>query len=207
MSEDLTKEDVLVECPSCSFRQPHEVLKSNGDATVKCEECGHVHKVHVTSEREVERRVIVSQGDESFSAMVPMNASEKLNVGDEFVVDCDEGIFGVELTSIEVDSGCGTENDRIERAEADDVETVWTRVVDNVEVPVTLHRDKSEGEAKSHDLWVPGDYEFVVGETETVDGRDFEVTAFIDRDTGDRFRLEGDDVIAKNAKRVYGEER
>ena len=204
MSED---RDVLVDCPSCNSRVRHEVLKSNGDATVRCGECGHVHKVHVSRDREVERRVVVSQGEDSFSTMLRVTPDEEVRVGDEFVVDCDEGVFGVEVTSIEVDSGSGTENDRVESAKAEDVETAWTRVIDNVEVPVTLHRDKSEGAAESRSLWVPGDYLFVVGDDEQVDGVTFEVTAFIDRTSGDRFRLEGDDVLAKNTKRIYGEAR
>ncbi|MDY6764956.1 MAG: HVO_0476 family zinc finger protein [Halobacteria archaeon] len=192
---------VVVGCPSCG-RTPHRILKRNGQATVKCTECGHVHKVKVHEPEQVERRVIVSQGEESFSTRVPVDSDEHIEVGDEFVLESDEGIFGVEVTSLEI----STEDDpkRVESTTGEEVDTVWTRVVDNVVVDVTLHGSK--GESRGVEVHVPGDYRFVVGEREELDGYEFEVTAFITRD-GNRFRVEGDDVLAKNAKRIYGEER
>jgi len=192
--------DVVVDCPSCSSEEPHEVLKTNGQATLRCLACDHVHKRRVHEPSTVERRVVVSQGEESFSTHTTVREDEEVRVGDEFVLETDEGIFGVEVTSIEIEEE--GDNTRVEEARADEAETFWTRVVDNVSVPVTLHTDDA---TVSRRMSVPGDYEFVVGENETVDGEEFVVTAFVDRKTGDRFRLEGDDVQAKNAKRVYGE--
>ncbi len=183
-----------VDCPACGVPTPHDVLNSNGQATVECGDCGHVHKVQV-HDTTVERRVVVSQGEDSFSTRVPMQ-DQTLRVGEEFVLEADEGVYGVEVTSLESEDG------RTDVAEAGEVETVWTRVVDNVGVPVTLHR---EDESTSHHLQVPGDYSFVVGDTEEVDDVEFETTAFVHRE-GDRYRLEGDDAEAKNVKRLYGEE-
>jgi len=194
-------ERVEVECPACDEYAVHEVLKKSGQATVECSECGHVHKVRVHEPRTVERRVVVSQGEESFAEHVPMRAEETVRVGDEFVFEGDEGVFGVEVTGIEVEEE--GDNRRVEAVEAEEADTVWTRVVDNVTVPVTLHTDET---TESHDLRVPGDYGFVVGETEEVDGNEFVVTGFVDRRTGDSFTVGGDDVEAKNAKRLYGEE-
>jgi len=193
--------DVIVDCPACSSRGPHEVLKQNGHATVRCLACDHVHKKRVhDGPSTVELRVVVSQGQESFSTRTTVRADEEIRVGDEFVLEADEGVFGVEVTSVEV-PGDG-DNRRVDEATAEDAETVWTRVVDNVSVPVTLHTD---GDTVSRRMDVPGDYGFVVGERETVDGEEFVVTAFVDRRSGDRLRVDGDDVQAKNAKRVYGE--
>ena len=192
--------DVVVDCPACSSRGPHEVLKTNGHATVRCLACDHVHKERIHEPSTVEVRVVVSQGQESFSTRTTVRADEEIHVGDEFVLEADEGVFGVEVTSVEV-PGDG-DNRRVDEATADDAETVWTRVVDNVSVPVTLHTDD---DTVSRRMDVPGDYTFVVGERETVGGDDFVVTAFVDRRTDDRLRVEGDDVQAKNAKRVYGE--
>jgi uncharacterized Zn finger protein len=198
---DIPDGDVLLECPACSSEEPHEVLKDRGgQATLRCLTCDHVHKKRVREPSTVELRVVVSQGKESFSTRTTVREDEKVRVGDEFVLESEEGIFGVEVTSIEVEEE--GDNRRVESASADEAATVWTRVVDNVGVPVTLHTDD---DTVSRKMTVPGDYDFVVGERETVDGDEFVVTAFVDRRTGDRFRVDGDDVQAKNAKRVYGE--
>jgi uncharacterized Zn finger protein len=199
-TDEMGEGDVVVDCPACSSRGPHEVLKTNGHATVRCLACDHVHKERIHEPSTVEVRVVVSQGQESFSTRTTVRADEEIRVGDEFVLEADEGVFGVEVTSVEV-PGDG-DNRRVDEATADDAETVWTRVVDNVGVPVTLH---TEDNTVSRRMDVPGDYRFVVGERETVDGDEFIVTAFVDRRTDDRLRVEGDDVQAKNAKRVYGE--
>lgn len=192
--------DVVVECPACASEEPHEVLKENGQATLRCLACDHVHKKRVHEPSTVERRVVVSQGQESFSTHTTVRADEEVRVSDEFVLETDEGVFGVEVTSVEIEEE--DDNTRVESATAEEAETFWTRVVDNVSVPVTLHTDDA---TVSRRVTVPGDYSFVVGEKETADGDEFVVTAFVDRRTGDRFRVEGDDVSAKNAKRVYGE--
>jgi uncharacterized Zn finger protein len=197
---DETGGDVVVDCPACSSRGPHEVLKTNGHATVRCLACDHVHKERIHEPSTVEIRVVVSQGEESFSTHTTVRADETVRVGDEFVLETDEGVFGVEVTSVEV-PGDG-DNRRVDEATSEDAETVWTRTVDNVSVPVTLHIDD---DTVSRRMDVPGDYSFVVGERETVDGEEFVVTAFVDRRTDDSLSVEGDDVQAKNAKRVYGE--
>lgn len=193
---------VAAECPACGEYVGHQVLKQNGTMTVKCGSCGHVHKKTPEKPRTVERRVVVSEGEESWSTHAPMPATQTLRVGEEFVLESDEGVYGVEVTGLEVETD--GDNARPETASAEEVDTVWTRAVDNVVVPLTLHTGL--GEAESAELRVPGDYRFVVGETEELDGDEFRVTAFVTRE-GDRFRVEGDDVQAKNAKRVYGERK
>jgi len=195
-----TDAEAVVDCPACSSREPHEVLKTDGQATVRCLACDHVHKERIHEPSTVEVRVVVSQGQDSFSTRTTVRADETVRVGDEFVLEADEGVFGVEVTSVEV-PGDG-DNRRVDESRADEAETVWTRAIDNVSVPVTLHTDDG---TVSRRMDVPGDYGFVVGDRETVDGEEFVVTAFVDRRTGDRLRAEGDDVQAKNAKRVYGE--
>lgn len=193
--------DVVVRCPACSSDEPHEVLRQrNGQATLRCLTCGHVHKKRIHEPSTVERRVVVSQGQDSFSTHTTVRSDEEVAVGDEFVLEADEGVFGVEVTAVEIEQE--GDNRRVDRTTAEEADTFWTRVVDNVSVPVTLH---TEEDTISRSLEVPGDYSFVVGERETIDGDDFVVTAFVDRRTDDRFRVEGDDVEAKNAKRVYGE--
>jgi len=76
------------------------------------------------------------------------------------VVDTDDALMQVRITGIEL----GPEN-RVEEADITDVETLWTRAVDNVAVPVTLHpKDGDADQTRSLRVNVPGDYEFTVDE-------------------------------------------
>jgi uncharacterized Zn finger protein len=207
MSEQ--SERVAVPCPSCSPGDAtvHEVLKPGGQSTVRCTECGHTHKVTVESEPTIERDVVVSQEGESETTTIAGSPDDRLEVGDEFVVDTPEALFQVRVTSLEV----GNEQ-RADEARLEDVGTVWTRVVDNVAVNVTINpSDGDRDGTRSVTMRVPGDYEFVVGETESAGDEEFEVTGIhVREDTGYRFDKldhEGDMVFAKDVKRVYGLDR
>ena len=95
-------ERVAVTCPSCSpdVETVHEVLKPGGQTTVRCTECGHVHKTRIEAENTVEKDVVVSQDGESFSTIVEVPASESVTVGEEFIAETDEAIFVVRVTSL-----------------------------------------------------------------------------------------------------------
>jgi uncharacterized Zn finger protein len=205
-------ERVAVACPGCSpeGETVHEVLSGGGGghATVRCTECDHTHKVTIEEESRVEVDVVVSQEDESFTATTDIPPSEELAVGDEFIVDAPEAIMQVRVTSIEV----GDEQ-RAESARAQDVRTLWTRAVDNVRVPVTIHPKDGDGgreQSRSVTLSVPGDEEFVVGETRSVGDEEFEVDGIqIRGDMAEQYRFdkldhEGDMAFAKDVKRLYG---
>ncbi|WP_129114515.1 HVO_0476 family zinc finger protein [Halegenticoccus tardaugens] len=201
-------EQVAVVCPSCSPQTEtvHEVLKEGGGghATVRCTECGHVHKVSVERETTVERDVVVSQGDESVSTTVDAPAEEVIAVGEEFIVDTPEAIMLARITSLDLG-----EDRRVDEATVEDVRTIWTRAVDNVSVNVTVHpKDGRRDETRSLTVQVPGDYEFTVGEVEAFGDEKFEVEGIHVRDDSsgyrfDKFDHEGDVVFAKDAKRVY----
>ena len=87
----MSHQRVAVRCPSCSpgTETAHEVLNRGGQATVRCGDCGHVHKATIGTESTVERRVIVSQDDESDEAFVEMPPDEELSTGEEFLVETD----------------------------------------------------------------------------------------------------------------------
>jgi uncharacterized Zn finger protein len=204
---------LAVDCPSCSSAEStvHEVLKAgSGRHTVRCTECAHVHKVRVESDARVERDVVVSQDDESFSTRTEIPPSETLSVGDEFIVDSAEAILQVRITGLEL----GPE-ERAETARAEDVATIWTRGIDNVTVKTTLNPKEGTGDresSRSFDLQVPGDYEFVVGETESLGDEEFRVKAVQVRDDAPEYRHgkldhEGDMVYARDVKRLYGTDR
>ncbi|MGQ3412578.1 HVO_0476 family zinc finger protein [Natrinema sp. LN54] len=194
-------------CPSCSpdLETVHEVLtEGGGTLTVRCSECSHVHKVQPDRESEVTLDVVVSQGGESFTANVTTPEDETIEVGDEFILETEEVLSTVRVTSVELDG-----QKRVEEASADEIETVWTREVDNVGVNVTVHpQDGSRDDSRSITVHVPGDYEFEVGAVESFGDDEFEIDAFVVRGDAegyrrDRFDEGGDTAFAKDVKRVY----
>lgn len=198
-----------IPCPACSpdLETVHEVLATGGGkATVRCTDCDHVHKTALESEATVERDVVISQEGESLTTTVEVPPDERVRVGEEFVVDTEEAIMQVRITDLEV----GPEQ-RTTAAMGEEVETFWTRAVDNVSVDVTLHpRDGDADETRSFEAYLPGDYEFVVGETMTLDDEEFSVTGIHVREPAqERYPFpklgeDGDAVEAKDIKRVYG---
>ncbi|WP_277553797.1 HVO_0476 family zinc finger protein [Halobaculum limi] len=202
---DAPPAQVPVECPACGAETPHEVLKAGGHATVQCTECAHTHKVEVPEPTTVDVDVVVSQDGESYTTTLDGEPEETVAVGDEFVVETPQAIQQVRVTSIEL-SG----DRRVEESDLDHAATVWTRVVDNVAVNITVHpKDGRRDETRSLKVYVPGDFEFVVGETKSFGDDEIEIEGVQVRDeAGDRYRHEkfdheGDMVYAKDVKRVY----
>lgn len=200
---------VPVTCPSCSpaERVAHEVLADGGHSTVRCTDCDHVHKERIESPEEVDVDVVVSQDGESWATTLTAVAEETVETGDEFVVDTETAIQQVRVTSVEVD-----DERRAETAAMAAAETVWTRVVDNVGVNVTVHPaegDGRHGETRSERVFVPGDYEFTVDAVETFGDLTVSVEGVQLRDeVADDYRFEklevpGDTAFAKDVKRVY----
>lgn len=206
MTEVESGDRIPVACPICSPDREtiHEVLNPGGHVTVRCTECDHVHKQQIEVESEIERKVIVSQGDESFTTRVEIPESETLSLGDEFVVDSEEALLTARITSLEV-----ADETRVDEATADAVQTIWTRAIDNVTVNVTLHPgDGNRDQSRSLTVSVPGDYELTVGETESFGDETFEIEGIQIRADAvgyrfDKFDHEGDSVFAKDVKRVY----
>lgn len=202
-------ERVPLACPSCSPGEQtvHEIIKPDGQSTVRCTECGHVHKEKIEKPREIPVDVVVSQDGDSLSTTVDAPAEERVAVGEEFIVDTPEALMQVRITALEV----GPEQ-RVDEAVVEDVDTIWARVVDNVTVNVTIHPNDTRTDAsRSLKMQVPGDYEFVVGEVESAGGEEFEIDGIhvrTDADAADyrfdKFDHDGDMVFAKDVKRLYG---
>ena len=196
---------VALTCPACSpdAETVHEVLKEGGHATVRCTECSHVHKQELPEEQTRQRKVVVSQDEESFSDTVDIPAGEALATGEEFLLETDEAILTVRITSLELDEG------RTDHASVEDVRTIWGRAVGNVSVNVTSHpKSGAHDETRSFDLHVPGDYEFVIGAADELGGEEFTVEGILIRDdaTGYDFEKldhERDSAVAKDIKRLY----
>ena len=204
-----TTERVPLACPACSpdIETVHEVLKPGGQATVRCTECGHVHKETLPEEQTRQIHVVVSQEDESFTAQADVPVDETLATGEEFLLDTEEAIMTVRITSLEVGDS------RTDEAVAEDVDTIWTRAVGNVSVSVTAHpKGGAHDETHSFDLQVPGDYEFVVGNTEELGGEEFTVEGILVRDDAvgydfEKLDHEGDAVMGKDIKRLYARDQ
>ena len=204
-------QQVAVACPACSpdLETVHEVLAPGDTLTVRCTDCGHTHKTRIEEAEEVERTVIVSQDGESFKTSVDAPPEERVAVGEEFIVDAEEALLTVRITSLDL----GDEQ-RVESATVEDVETFWTRAVDNVSVPVTLNpRDGSHDGTRSVEFLLPGDQEFVVGETYELGDEEFTVKSIRLRDDAvgagtdmDQLRYDGDDAVAKDITRVYADD-
>jgi len=200
-----TSERVGLSCPACApdSETVHEVLSTGGQATVRCTDCQHVHKTALPEQRTVQRDVVVSQDGESFPATVDVPAAETLAVGEEFLLETEAALMTVRITSLELAAG------RTEEVPAEDVETIWTRAVGNVSVNVTAHpKSGAHDETRSTTVQVPGDYEFVVDESEELGGEEFTVEGILVRDdaTGyefDKLDHDGDSAIAKDVKRLY----
>lgn len=197
---------VALACPSCADGTTvHEVLKPGGHVTVRCTECGHVHKERYDPPEETAVDVVVSQGDESLTTTVDAPPSETVSLGEEFVADTSEAIMQVRITAIELDG-----DQRVEAATVEDIGTLWTRAVDNVRVNVTIHpNDGRRDDSRSVTVSVPGDHEFTVGETVEFADEEFEITGIQVRGDAPEYRFEkldhdGDVVFAKDVKRVYG---
>ncbi len=201
-----TTERAAVACPSCSpdIEAVHEVLTTGGgQATVRCTECGHTHKRDLATPTEFERPVVVSQDGESFTATADVPEGEQLAVGEEFLLDAEAAIMTVRITSLEVGES------RVEEATAADVDTIWTRAVGNVTVDATVHPRRGAGdETRSETFQLPGDYEFVVGETDDLGDEAFTVEGIHIRADAhgygfDKLDHRGDVALAKDINRLY----
>ena len=201
-----TGDRVGLACPSCSPGEPtvHEVLRPGGQATVRCTECDHTHKTEIPEEETVPLRIVVSQDGESFTTEMDVPVDTYVAETEEFVVDTPDALMQVRITGIEI----GPEQ-RVEEADVESVETLWTRAVDNVGVDVTLHpKDGDADRTRSLRVNVPGDYEFEVGETVEFGDEEFTIEGLQIRDDAPEYRHDkldhsGDMAYAKDLKRMY----
>lgn len=200
-------ERVTLPCPGCGTdaERTHEVLTTGGGyATVRCTECQQVHKEQLPRAERVERDVVVSQDGESMTATVEAPKGETIARGEEFVLETEAAILEVRVTDLQL----GAE-ERTPRAEIADVETIWTRAVDNVTVRATINPDGGrQEETRSVKLHVPGTHEFVVGEVEEHGDTAFEVTGIVLRDDAVGYEFasldhDGDTAAAKDVERLY----
>jgi uncharacterized Zn finger protein len=179
-------------CPECGDFTEHVTVKLGREHLVRCEVCGTVHPTGLERTRLAPLRVIISAKDASERRTIEIPAEDLLEVGDEILVDDGVGdVAIVEITSIELEGGR-----REKAARAGDVETLWTRAVDEVAVKVSVHR---RGKTTSYSIPALGDETFAVGDVRTASGRRFRVEKIKLRDGRSPER-----ALAKDITRIWG---
>lgn len=186
--------DARMYCPECAREEDHEILSRTRGMRVKCRACGAVRLVPEKKEKPPIRvKAIVSSEDTSRVCAIEIEPDEICRIGDHHVAVCGEEYIGTEISAIERGP------QRVRRARARDVTTLWTRKIEQVFVRVSLH-DKRRTVPLLLD--VPGEEPFVVGEVYRQGNRRFRIAHIKNRDGGS-LRNEGQKSIARRIKRIY----
>ncbi|MDD1673425.1 MAG: hypothetical protein LUP99_03345 [Methanomicrobiales archaeon] len=185
---------ITVWCPVCNGVQEHEILKKGKESLVRCTGCGYTHRIREEKMQGFLVKTIVSTGEASRVCFTELDRSGTYRLGDSVIADCGEEEESVEITGIEL------ENRRVERAKGQDIQTLWTRAIQEVIVKISLHEGRSTTPLY---LRIGGDGVFVVDQDYVVEGRRFRISHIKLRN--DRFlRRAGESTAAKAIKRIYG---
>lgn len=189
--------EVNARCPECGEEADQEILRESHDLLLRCSSCGHVHRRARNEPSEPLRvRAIVSAGTTSASGTIELLPADVVELGDLYVAEgAGDEATGVEISSIEVTGG-----GRVSRARADAIVTLWTRVVEDVVVPISIHRGRETIPLHQR---VDGEEVFVVGEVYTFGGKRVRVSHIKLRD-GPVLRKEGWKSVARRIRRIYG---
>ena len=182
-------------CPVCKEECEHQVLREAAELVVQCSVCGQVHRIPRPPEPRIFTiRAIVSREMESQVCSVEMLEGEVVSLGDHIAAECEDEVYGVEVTGIEAGER------RVRRAEAEEVTTLWTRGIEQVVVRASIHTGRTTIPLYQT---AEGEDEFVVGEAYTFGGRRIRISHIKLRD-GPVMRKEGWKTVARRVKRIYG---
>lgn len=182
-------------CPLCKGEFEHTILKESGDLLVQCNNCGNIHHVEKIKEPgEIEVKAIISYEKESEVGIIELAEDEMVSVGDLLVAETGDDTVGVEVTSVEID------DKRVGSAYAADIDTLWTRSVDNVIIKVSYHDGR-----KTIPLYLEynGEDDIIIGNVYESGRYRYKVT-HIKLRNGAMMRKEGWKAYARKIKRVYG---
>jgi uncharacterized Zn finger protein len=161
-------DSIEVECPACENGTEHKILRGDYNLVVQCIECGRVQTLQKPKEPSLSSvKTIISKENESFVCRSEMYCTERVVVGDHIVAECDDDhAFGVEIMSIE----CGPK--RVSAAQADEIDTLWTRSIDEVVVRFSVHKGH-----KTIPVYhvCEGNTRFYVGEQYEIGGMRFKI--------------------------------
>jgi uncharacterized Zn finger protein len=185
---------VTVTCQACKAEGEHDVLAEGRELLVRCGACGFVHRIPAPREPEtIHVKAIVSRGAESRICGIELLPDDPCTVGDQLVAECGDEAVGVEVTAIEHGGR------RVETSRAADAETVWTRVIENVVVKVSVHDGK-----RTIPLYLTCDGEepFAVDEIYSSGKIRFRISHIKLRE-GQILRKEGWKTVAHKITRIY----
>lgn len=181
----------FIYCDICKEETLHEIVRAEKNL-YRCTQCGG-YTTH-TPRREMKIRAIISSGAESVKGSIKVYEGEKIEKGDEYIVDTEDGHKIGEVTSIEMKNG-----QRVESAQSEDIETVWLRDVGEVELRMSLHKRSVTSPYK---MVVDGETEFEIGENIYIDGKKFRIHR-IKLISGGVLRREGSRARARDIRRLY----
>lgn len=186
--------DNVTRCPGCNTRQGHEILKEkllkNGqgvDYLLRCEGCGHVHKVIFRDAKPVTVRFTLSDGPDSMPFEMEVDDDETFALNDEF-----EALDGIWIiTKLEVGS-----DEKRRTAGARDVKRVWASRIDLARIKRTF----SDGDISFSDtIEVEPEKVFSCGTIVKHRGQTWRIRAL---HSGTGRTLSGK-MIAKNIRRIF----
>lgn len=156
---------IYLDCPNCDEHAVHEVLKGKlgkkqevMEATVKCQECGHVYVTVVREPEQIRVPIIVSELGDSRKEQIELMSGDMVSVNDEVYL----GDSHLLITAIECDGR------RVEHCAVENVDTLWAKKFDKVIVKISVNKHSRTLAAQVEAL---PEEEFFVGDLMTV-GRD-----------------------------------
>ncbi len=170
-----------------------EIIKAKGkkskELLLKCEECGNIFREGVDVGKPVDRRVVVSEFENSHKTFIKLYEDEILHLGDLIDLDGREA----EITSLENKRG-----GRVSKSAVEDVETIWASYTD-IPARVGISIDYG-GRILSQKVEVNPDFEFTIGEVVKMGNIIFRINSL---KTLERKMRKGF-ARASVTKRVYG---
>ena len=189
--------EIYFECPDCDDVTTHDVLKgkmgkSSLDATIRCQDCGLVRTTTVRFPKEVEVKLVISDGAYSLISKLLLEDDDLLKIGDEFHTD--DGSL-VKISALELSKGR-----RAKTARATEITAVWAIKFDVIDVKVSINDDR-----RTFSKSVPSspDDEFTIGNILSFDDMDCLIHSI---KVKDRMMRRGT-VEARDIVRIYGKFR
>ncbi|MEE2629733.1 MAG: HVO_0476 family zinc finger protein [Candidatus Thermoplasmatota archaeon] len=158
----------IADCPSCSGKHDHEVIKSNPkgkgeDLLVKCKRCGSVHMLMLRPPKAVKVKTTLSDGKRSFRAEIEADEDEEISIGDVFEHD------GISWKITRIDDS-GSKERRV--MNASEIFSMWATRCDIVSIGITM----TDGEfSESTKIECEPERVFSCGSIMMVEGRKWRV--------------------------------
>ncbi len=185
---------MILTCPNCGKDVEQEILsyketKNGREYLLRCTECGYTYKKEIKEAKMKELKVIWSWKGESEVRKFSTFEDEILRVGDEITVN------GINSLITAIDSN----GKRVEKAMAEDIDTLWAKRFDEVIVKVSINRGER---TLSGEITADPHEEFYIGDIVEVNG----INGVIHRiKTTERFVHRGG-ALARDIVRIYAKE-